>query len=212
MLAVVTVGALFFATPHTRHNILGEVVATAAASAAVRIPPTWRALFVQRPDALFVGCLAAVPLSQRNPELEVSYKWGWLRTGALLGAFGVAFAAMAPDTAHKFFNHGGYLLIAAAVALGIVDLVPHAGEPDRHLPVYRAFRAMNLHLSNVVDVGAKVGVLFVFAIASLLPHRAARAAPQSPAESLVRPGAESDDATPTPTAPGAGAPDAAESH
>jgi peptidoglycan/LPS O-acetylase OafA/YrhL len=246
MLAVVSLGALLFASPHTRHTLLGEVAATALyvrnwawmwhvpadgylghawslsleeqfyvvwpallyfgfirpkresllpaaliaillVFAVMRITSTWRELLVQRPDALFVGCLAAVLLARRNPELKPTNRWDWLRGGACVGAIGVVAAALAPATAHKFFNHGGYLLIAAGAVLFIVDLVR---APDSaiaqllsekpfvfigrisyalylwHLPVYRAFRAANLGLSNVVDVAAKVGVTFVLATAS----------------------------------------------
>jgi peptidoglycan/LPS O-acetylase OafA/YrhL len=182
MLGVISVGALLFASPHTRHTLLGEVAATAlyvrnwawmwhvppdgylghawslsleeqfyvlwppvlyfgfirtkrerwlpatlvtvlAVCAVMRWSGTWRALFVQRPDALFVGCLAAVLLAQRNPMLNTTQGWDWLRTGAVVGAIVVVCSALAPATATRTFNHGWFLIVASGAALFIVDLV-----------------------------------------------------------------------------------------
>jgi len=166
-------------------------------SALLRFTSTWRELMVQRPDALFVGCLAAALLARRNSSLNTTTEWDWLRTGAFVGVVVVVCSALAPATAHKLFNHGWYLIIAAGAALVIVDLVraPNSVIAQLlgvswivfigrisyalylwHLPVYRAFRAANLGLPSTVQVGAKVGVSFALATASyyLIERRALR--------------------------------------
>jgi peptidoglycan/LPS O-acetylase OafA/YrhL len=246
MLAVVLIYALIVASPHARHDILGEIPSSALyvrnwSSAwwniqGIYLKPTWSlaleeqfyliwppllyfgflrrqrenllpaalvtilvifglmrvatiepTLLVQRPDALFVGCLAAALLHRRDPALEPSRTSGLLRFGAIVGAIVLVVVAMSRSLTARFFNHGGYLLVAASVALVIVDLVlaprsagarllaispmVYIGKISYalylwHVPIYKMFRDGNLGLPNIINVPAKVGITFLVATTS----------------------------------------------